>query len=187
MNKTCPSCGANYNISQQHVGRSLTCQKCNSQLTVAASGLVLANAGSAAPISASPKQSFSELDDDFDDVPVSSSRRKRRSGSSSDSSSFYEFITFRRMIATTVIQVLFWLGIAGCVIYGIICLIGGFAMMFSGGGRGNAGVFGGLLAIGGALFFFLIAPFIVRLQCEILIVIFRIHDSLRELNENMRR
>lgn len=43
MNNTCPSpnCGAVYNLTPAHVGRSFVCKKCNSSLIVTAQGLEL--------------------------------------------------------------------------------------------------------------------------------------------------
>ncbi|HKB34874.1 MAG TPA: hypothetical protein VKD72_00375, partial [Gemmataceae bacterium] len=44
MQNTCPNptCGAMYNLTPQHVGRSFACKKCGSTLVVSAAGLELA-------------------------------------------------------------------------------------------------------------------------------------------------
>ncbi len=46
MQNTCPNptCGAMYNLTSQHIGRSFACKKCGSTLVVTATGLELAGA-----------------------------------------------------------------------------------------------------------------------------------------------
>jgi hypothetical protein len=39
MNNTCPSCGAAYAITPDHVGRRMSCSRCNAALVVTADGL----------------------------------------------------------------------------------------------------------------------------------------------------
>jgi hypothetical protein len=48
MQNTCPGCGAMYNLTQQHVGRSFACKKCNATLVVTGDGLELAGGGGVA-------------------------------------------------------------------------------------------------------------------------------------------
>ncbi len=47
MQNTCPNptCGAMYNLTSQHIGRSFACKKCGSTLVVTAAGLELAGGG----------------------------------------------------------------------------------------------------------------------------------------------
>ena len=81
-----------------------------------------------------------------------------------------DFLTFRTMIAVPVIMVLFWVGV-------VWCLIAGLGMMFS--GHGMSGVCVGLATI-------VFGPFIVRLQCEFLIVVFRINETTTEILHTLR-
>ncbi len=78
-----------------------------------------------------------------------------------------EFLAFRKMITPIIIQVIFWLGVALCIIVGLIEIIMG-ASAYAGGG---AMIFGGLLTM-------LIGPLFVRIYCELLILLFRIYDEL---------
>ena len=81
-----------------------------------------------------------------------------------------DFFAFKTMIAIPVIMVLFWLGVAWSIIAGIIT-------MFS--GRGFAGFCAGIAVI-------LFGPFIVRIYCEFLIVVFRINETLTEIHNTLR-
>ena len=78
-----------------------------------------------------------------------------------------EFLSFRKMITPILIQVIFWIGVALCVIAGLIGIIGGARADFGGGTQ----VLEGLLTL-------LLGPLFVRIYCELLIVIFRIHEEL---------
>jgi len=73
-----------------------------------------------------------------------------------------EFLSFHTMLTPIIIQIIFWVGVAGCVIAGIIMITVGKAQ--------------GLLII-------LLGPVAVRLYCEILIIFFRINDTLAEIKE----
>jgi hypothetical protein len=80
-----------------------------------------------------------------------------------------DWLSFDKMIAPVIIKILFWVGCIGFVIFGIVTIIGAF------GKYGSAWSFlGGLLII-------VLGPIMVRVWCEILIVIFKIHDSLVEI------
>jgi Domain of unknown function (DUF4282) len=81
-----------------------------------------------------------------------------------------DYLTFRRMIAPVVIQTLFWLLI-------VALLVSGIAGVVQGAHRNRAGeVLAGFL-------FILLGPFVARLYCEVLIVVFRINDSLTEMRK----
>ena len=82
---------------------------------------------------------------------------------------FADFLTFKTMIAIPVIMVLFWIGVASTVITG-------FRTMFHGGF--------GSFCVGVAIILF--GPFIVRIQCEFLIVIFRINETLTEMQKDLK-
>ena len=75
-----------------------------------------------------------------------------------------EFISFRKMVTPVIIQILFWVGVAGSIIAGLAAMAGD-------------SVLGGLLIL-------VLGPLFVRIYCELLIVIFRIHDSLRAVERN---
>ena len=78
-----------------------------------------------------------------------------------------EYLTFDKMIAPVVIQVLFWIGVVFIVIAGLISLFSGAFLA-------------GLAMI-------ILGPIAVRVYCEVLLVFFRILDNLREINVNTRK
>jgi hypothetical protein len=111
-----------------------------------------------------------------------------------------DLISFRRMVTPIIIQVIFWIGVVVLVIYGFSTVIegvnGGSAahrlsqMQFNqfnfgqpaaapASGNADAGeVFQGILII-----FF--GPVCWRVYCELLIVIFRIHSELVDMNKKI--
>jgi hypothetical protein len=85
-----------------------------------------------------------------------------------------EFLTFRKFIAPVVVQIIFWLGVVGVIISGILMIVQGGRF---GGGQGGQAIVVGLLMI-------ILGPIVVRLYCEILIVFFRIYDALNAIRMN---
>ena len=84
-----------------------------------------------------------------------------------DGEDFKSFLTFRKMIAPILIQILFWVWLTLNLIGSIYWMtVGGWFVLF-----------GFLLLIFGSL--------AVRLWCEVLIVLFRMYESLREISSNM--
>ena len=79
----------------------------------------------------------------------------------------HDYLTFEKMIAPILIQVIFWIGVVVVVLSGIVTL-------FS---AGFQGVIAGLLII-------IVGPLVVRIYCELLIVLFRIYDHVREIRDN---
>ena len=77
-----------------------------------------------------------------------------------------DFLRFRKFITPLVIQVLFWLGVIGAVITGLM-------MMVQGGGEN---VISGL----GIIIF---GPVVVRIYMEVLIIVFRLYDSVHHLEQ----
>ncbi len=82
-----------------------------------------------------------------------------------------DFLTFRRFITPIIIQILFWLGVVGCIIGGIIFIATMGKMM------GAMGIIYGLLII-------ILGPIVVRVDCELLIILFRINDNLIDIRNN---
>ncbi len=79
-----------------------------------------------------------------------------------------DFVSFRRMLTPIIIQIIYWVATAAVVLVGLGLLGGGD----TGGQR-----FGGLLLI-------VLGPIGVRIYAEILIVIFRINETLTEIRHN---
>ena len=80
-----------------------------------------------------------------------------------------DFLAFRTMLTPLIIQVIFWIG-------AVICVIAGLIFILSGVGRHGGGptVFKGALLL-------ILGPIGVRIYCEILIIFFRINETLTEI------
>lgn len=81
-----------------------------------------------------------------------------------------DFIRFKKFLTPGFIQVLFWIEV-------VLALAGGVAILLI--FPQNTG------AIFGALFIMLTGPILARVNCELLIVIFRIHEVLVEIREKL--
>jgi hypothetical protein len=93
---------------------------------------------------------------------------------------FKNFLSFERMITPIIIKILFYIGLIGSLVGGIVVfftsVIGGFA-----DGRPGpifVGLLGGLL--GGALTIVL-GALAIRIYAELLILIFRINETLTDI------
>ena len=93
---------------------------------------------------------------------------------------FKDFLSFERMITPVIIKILFYIGLVGSAISGIVVFFGSVGVGISDGGFGNIvlGFFGGL--IGGVLVAFLGALF-SRIYAELLILFFRINETLTDI------
>ena len=78
-----------------------------------------------------------------------------------------DFFSFDRMITPAIIKVLFWIGLAFSVLGGL-----GFLVAASGGAK----VLG--------LIYLIVGPLFVRVYCELLIVIFKMTDTLGVIARN---
>lgn len=86
-----------------------------------------------------------------------------------------DFLSFRKMITPIIIQIIFWVGVIVCVIGGIVYIVMGVVSRT-----------GGLAVLYGILILVL-GPLAVRVECELLILVFRIHDALEEINDKIVR
>ena len=82
-----------------------------------------------------------------------------------------DYLKFDRMITPIIIQIIFW------VLVVVIALIGLWSMF--GGSSGTERLTG--LAI------FIIGPILVRIYCEIMIVMFQINDKLHDIRQNTKK
>ncbi|GAU75681.1 DUF4282 domain-containing protein [Fusibacter sp. 3D3] len=80
------------------------------------------------------------------------------------------FLSFDKMITPTLIKIIFYIGILLSTLTGLSMILSGMRSHFGGGIQ----VLLGLLTL-------VISPIVVRVYCELLIVIFKIHDSLNEI------
>jgi hypothetical protein len=90
------------------------------------------------------------------------------------SSDFQDFLSFRKMITPLIIQIFFWIGVAVCVIVGLLAIV-------TGASYGN-----GIYLLAGLLYIVL-GPVLVRIYCEVLILFFRMNESLTEIKNILAR
>ena len=83
------------------------------------------------------------------------------------------FLRFKKMITPIIIQVAFWVAVVFCVLVGSTVLMKGMDR-----GRTEE-IISGVSLI-------LLGPLAARVYCEILIVIFSIHDTLTNINNTIR-
>ena len=88
-----------------------------------------------------------------------------------------DFLAFRKMITPVVVQILFWLGVIGCVVTALTMMSGNSPLV-------AVWPFSPRIA---ALIVLIVGPLLIRFYCELLIVLFRIFDSLRAIERNTMR
>ena len=81
-----------------------------------------------------------------------------------------EFLQFDKMITPLIIKFIFWIGAGLSVLFGFIQIIAGITSDWGGGLQ----VFVGILTI-------LFGPFLIRIYCELLILLFKMHETLQEI------
>ena len=81
------------------------------------------------------------------------------------------FFSFDRMITPTIIKIVFWIGLVISVLLGLTLLLGGES--------------GAVRVLG--LLYLILGPLFVRIYCEVLIVIFKIHETLHSIDESVSR
>lgn len=87
-----------------------------------------------------------------------------------------EYIQFDKMITPTIIKFIFWAGVGLSVLFGLITIISGATSNFGGGAQ----VLIGLVTI-------VLGPLVVRIYCELLIVLFKMHESLNKIANNSEK
>lgn len=88
-----------------------------------------------------------------------------------------DFWAFRTMVTPVLIQIIFWVGVFACLAVALVYLITGATAATSGGGYN---LLKGLATL-------IFGPLLVRVYCEILIVIFRINETLTEIKHALER
>ena len=85
-----------------------------------------------------------------------------------------KILDFDVMITPLIIKVLFWIGIAASVIIGLITIVEGFSAYYGGGGI----ILSGLLII-------VLGPIGVRIYCELLIIMFKMFDTMKGIQRSL--
>jgi len=78
-----------------------------------------------------------------------------------------DFLAFRKMLTPVFIKIVFWLGIVVTILSGLVMLVKG-----------------GPFAIIGLIYIFA-GPIVVRIWCELIIVIFTINDTLTDIRKHL--
>lgn len=85
-----------------------------------------------------------------------------------------DYLTFRKMITPIIIQIIFWIGAVGAVLWALFLIFSGATTSYAGGRL----VLTGLIAL-------FLGPILVRIYCELLILLFRINDTLNEIKASL--
>ncbi|GGJ89967.1 hypothetical protein GCM10007063_10770 [Lentibacillus kapialis] len=85
-----------------------------------------------------------------------------------------EFLSFDKMLTPTIIKIVFWIGI-------VFSVLSGLGMMVTGA---NSVVGGGFQVIMGLLII-IVGPLLTRVYCELLIIFFKMHESLQEIKKSL--
>ena len=91
----------------------------------------------------------------------------------------HKYINFDSMITPTIIKILFWIGVGLSGLFGIITFFSGLAVMFTESG------FTGFLMVIFSLIIIAVGILVSRIYCELLIVVFKMHESLTQINEKL--
>jgi hypothetical protein len=92
--------------------------------------------------------------------------------------SFLDLFKWDRFVATSVIELLFWLLAAIAVLFGISSLISGLALVQIAPGHG-------LLAIAGSIIGTLAAIVAARVVCEAVVMLFRVNENLMDIRDSL--
>ncbi len=87
------------------------------------------------------------------------------------------FLTFDKLIGTTLIKILYYVGLVGIALYALVLVLTGLGVMVSQSFIGGIGL---ILAaiVGGA-----VSLLFWRFMCELYMLFFRISDDVRDLKE----
>ena len=85
------------------------------------------------------------------------------------------FLKFEKMITPIFIQLVFWLGFIGSIIFGLFMI--GYGIISD--SAGMIEIFSGLLSL-------LLGPIILRVYCEMLIVVFKMQGALLSIRDSLK-
>lgn len=88
-----------------------------------------------------------------------------------------DFLAFRKMITPIVVQILFWLGVIACALVAYAIMSG--SSPYAAASPVDPKLLGLVVLI--------VGPLLIRFYCELLIVLFRMYDSLRVIEQNSAR
>ena len=89
---------------------------------------------------------------------------------------FGSFLNFDKMMTPIIIKIVLWVGVAISVLMGLFTILSGLTSHFGGG-----------LQVVTGLITMVIGPLVTRIYCELLIIIFKMHESLTEIKEALNK
>ncbi len=161
---TCPSCGRSMKGPDSVIGKTVKCPACQTQFAVT---------GGPAP-APEPEPMIAALADDESEPVRQLSREPGRP------SAFMEFLSFRRMIAPLIIQIVFWILAVIAFIAGLITAVVSILQI---GNQGAPALLGVLIGLAYAV----LGPLILRVYAEVVIVFFRMYETMREVRDGIDR
>ncbi len=95
-----------------------------------------------------------------------------------------DFLTFRRMITPALIQIAFWLGVVGCVVVGLGMIVTAPGASPSWTESKSQAVAAQRLT---GLAVLVVGPIVVRIYSELLVLLFRMNESLTDIRNGLPR
>lgn len=174
----CPICLQKIRAPNNVLGRQIKCPQCKN-------GFTAVDPAAVAPEPIAPAQTAARTDfatesepsadplglgseDQFDATPATESRP-----------SVVDYLVFRRMITPAIVTGLFYFGVAVILLVGLVFAV--MTLLSSLGKGGNIAV--GLLTVLLDGVITLSSLVMWRVLCEVILVLFRILDQLREMND----
>lgn len=161
----CPSCHRTISVPEDLLRRQIKCRACGVAFSVA-------NSYVAQPVTGNALAAATLSPDGWDE-PAASGYNEHDPIASQPPGKLADFLTFRRMITPFIIQVIFWMCLILTVLSGIVQILVGL----TGGPQGRAPIASGFVTI-------LVGPIFVRIACELLILFFRMNDTLTDIRNN---
>jgi hypothetical protein len=94
-----------------------------------------------------------------------------------------DFWAFRKMITPVIIQAIFWIGSLISIILGIIMIANAHtASVYN--IYGSTSSSWNMARVWYGIFLIILGPFFIRIWCEMLILFFRINETLTEIKNN---
>ena len=157
----CNKCGSRFKAPDNAAGRDAKCPKCKATIMIPGDNEDMEATHAPSP---RPERSVKEdLVEESDEFAFSRSKMKKQFGSSG----LMDFLSFRTMLLPLIIQIIFWLGLLAAVVYGIYLMTSG--------------------AVVGGLLYILVGTLGWRIYCELMIVFFRINDTLTEIKNTLQQ
>jgi len=96
------------------------------------------------------------------------------------------FLSFERMITPVIIKILFWIGLIGSAIGGLVVFFTSVAGGIANGGFGNI-ILGFLVGLIGGILAFALGALATRIYSELLILAFRINETLTDIKHLLEK